>query len=260
MTGLAGKSAVVLGASAEGGSGWAIAEGLAAAGAKVMVASRSLAPLETLAVRIGGFAQTCDASRPEDIERLAHAARDAFGRIDIAINAAGAAAHSSIADIDLETAQAMLDLNYLGHVFFIKHMAAAMNDGGSIVVFSSSSAPQPMQPYFSYACAKAALDCLVRYAAVEYGPRGIRVNSVLPGPIKSDMARVLFDIPGVEDAFARETPLGRIGVPQDYADICVWLAGEHFVTGVNLPVSGGIHLTRTPRADELPPMVRGESA
>jgi NAD(P)-dependent dehydrogenase (short-subunit alcohol dehydrogenase family) len=130
-------------------------------------------------------------------------------------------------------------------------MAANMNDGGSITLITSSSGQQAVLPYFAYACAKAATDCLVRYAALEFGARGIRVNSVLPGPIKTELSKPLFDQPGIEAMYAREVPLGRIGLPSDYADVVLWLSGSAFVTGLNLPVSGGNQLTRAPREDEV---------
>lgn len=251
---LEGKAAVVLGCSASGGTGWAIAEGLAAEGARVMVAARSRGPLEALAAKIGGVACVCDVADPAQVGALAKAAKAAFGAIDIAVNSAGLPVHGSISDIASVDVQAALDVNYIGNIHFIRHMAEVMNDGGSIVLISSSSAAQPVQPYFAYACAKAAMDCLVRYAAIEYGARKIRVNSILPGPIRSDMAKGLWEIPGMEQVFAREVPLGRIGEPSDYADAAVWLAGPAFVTGLNLPVSGGNQLTRAPRHDEMPPM------
>lgn len=255
MTGrLEGKAAVVLGCSASGGTGWAIAETLAAEGARVMVAARSRAPLENLAARTGGIAQVCDVADAGQVAALGQAAREAFGAIDVAVNAAGLPVQGAIADIDDGSLQAALDVNYLGNVHFIRHMAATMNDGGSIALISSSSAAQPVQPYFAYACAKAAMDCLVRYAAIEYGPRGIRVNSILPGPIRSDMASGLWSVPGMEQVFSREVPLGRIGEPRDYADAILWLSGPAFVTGLNLPVSGGNQLTRSPRSEEMPPI------
>jgi NAD(P)-dependent dehydrogenase (short-subunit alcohol dehydrogenase family) len=249
---LENKVAVVLGASAEGGSGWAIAEALAAEGAKVVVASRSFAPLQKLAAKIGGIAVACDGGKEADIASLARATVEAYGPIDIAVNSAGLPMLGLIADAEAETLQQALDVNYLGHVYFVKYMAAAMRDGGSITLISSNSTLQPQMPHFAYACAKAAMDCLVRYAALEYGPRGIRVNSLQPGPIKSDMAKHLFALPGVEEIFSRNVPLRRIGLPQDYADTVVFLSGPTYITGVNLPVSGGNHLTGMPRPDELP--------
>lgn len=249
---LTNKRAVVLGCSASGGSGWVIAAALADAGAKVLVSARRLEPLKKLAEKIGGLAQTCDAADPAQIAALARTAVDAWGGVDIAVNCAGLPVMGLISDSDPAALQQSLDINYLANVHFIRHMAAVMEEGASIILISSSSASQPMLPHFAYACAKAATDCLVKYAALEYGGRGIRVNSILPGPIKTDLSRDLFSIPGVEDALAREVPLGRVGEPADFANAVLWLAGPAYVTGLNLPVSGGNQLTRSPRMDELP--------
>jgi 3-oxoacyl-[acyl-carrier protein] reductase len=248
---LEGKVAVVLGASAAGGTGWAIAEKLAGEGAKVAVGARSPGPLSELADRIGGVAQICDAGRGDQVARLAAAAVAAFGPIDIAVNAAGCPARSMIADADEDVLRDTLQVDYIGNVHFIRHMAAAMNDGGSIVVITSYSAARPTLPYFPYACAKAAADCLVRYAAVEYGARGIRVNSIQPGLIRSDMAAGIFEIPGAEELLNREIPLGRVGEPADFADAVLWLAQSPYITGANLPINGGRQLTRSTRPDEF---------
>lgn len=249
---LENKTAVVLGASAEGGTGWGIAEGLAAAGARVVVASRTFSDLERLAKKIGGLPFKCDAASASDIAKLGDFAVEKYGKIDIAVNSAGLPMLGMIAEADPTNLQRALDVNYLGMVHFVKEMTARMNDGGSVVLISSYSAVQPIFPHFAYACAKAATDCLVRYAAVEYGPRGIRVNSLQPGPIKSALSKDLYAIPGVEEVFAREVPLGRIGLPADYADTVIWLSGPAYVTGLNIPVNGGNQLTRMPRMDELP--------
>lgn len=245
------KVAVVLGASAEGGTGWAIAESLAAEGAKVVVASRSRTELDRLAAQIGGVAVTCDAGSQTDIEALAKAAVDAYGKIDIAVNSAALPVLSMIADITPEQLQRGAEVNYFAHVWFVKYMSEVMNNGGAITLISSNSTTQPQAPHFAYACAKAATDCLVGYAALELGARGIRVNSLLPGPIKSAMASGLFGIPGVEELYASHVPLGRIGLPQDYADTVVFLSGPTYITGVNLPVSGGNHLTGMPTLEEV---------
>ncbi|AMK19818.1 SDR family NAD(P)-dependent oxidoreductase [Sphingobium herbicidovorans] len=245
------KVAVVLGASAEGGTGWAIAEALAEAGAKVVVAARSMGDLQRLADKIGGLAVQCDAGSEADIAALARAAADAHGAIDIAVNSAALPVISMIKDVTMEQLQQGVQVNYFAHVHFIRHMTEVMNDGGSITLISSNSTVQPQPPHFAYACAKAATDCLVGYAALEYGHRGIRVNSLLPGPIKSALASGLFSIPGVEELYASHVPLGRIGLPRDYADTVVFLSGPTYITGVNLPVSGGNHLTGMPRMEEI---------
>jgi NAD(P)-dependent dehydrogenase (short-subunit alcohol dehydrogenase family) len=252
QTDLNGKVAVILGASAEAGTGWAIAKALAASGAKIVVGARRLPELEALASTIGATAVRCDASQEEEVAHLARAAIDVHGGVDIAVNAAFTAVGGNIADASRESLAGPIEVNYFGNVYFVKHMAKAIGSDGSIVLISSSSAQNTILPYFPYACSKAALDCLVRYAALEYGPKGIRVNSILPGAIRSEAARELWAIPGMEEAFARDVPLRRIGEPMDFAHAVLWLAGATFVTGLNLPVSGGLHLVRSPFPSELP--------
>lgn len=252
---LDGKVAIVLGASAAAGSGWAIARRFAAEGAKLVVGARSEARLQELARLTGGIAMACDVAREDDVAAFVAKAVQAYGRLDIAVNAAGLPMGGTIAQSPVDDARAAMEVNYFGCLHFIRHSAEAMTDGGSIVLFSSMAAAQPMEFVYAYACAKAATDCLVRYAATEYGPRGIKVNSIQPGPIRSDMAAGLWRVAGMEEAYAREIPLGRIGEPADYADAALWLAGSSFVTGLNLPVSGGNHLTRMPYLSERPDIV-----
>lgn len=251
---LDGKVAIVLGASAPGGSGWAIAERFAAEGAKLVVGARSAGPLEELARKTGGIAQVCDVANEEDVKAFVARAVDAFGGLDVAVNAAGLPMGGTIAHSPVEDARAAMEVNYFGCLHFIRHSADAMTAGGSIILFSSLAAPQPMEFVYSYGCAKAATDCLVRYAAIEYGPKGIKVNSIQPGPIRSDMASALWAVDGMEDVYKREIPLRRIGETADYADAALWLAGPSFVNGLNLPVSGGNHLTRMPYLTERPDM------
>lgn len=248
---LTGKNAVVLGASAKHGTGFAIARALRNAGADVTIAARREDKLEALASELDCRWLRCDAGSERDVRKLASfAAKN--GALDIAVNAAGLPVVGSIADLPSEEIERALRVNYVGMVAFVRECAANMNPDGSITLISSYSAEQPILPHFAYACAKAATDCLVKYAALEYGPQGIRVNSIQPGPIKSELAAELFATPGVEDIYAREVPLGRVGVPEDYANAVLWLASGAFVTGLNLPVNGGNQLTRMPRLDELP--------
>ena len=252
MNNLNGKVAVVLGASAEAGTGWAIAEALAEAGAKVVVGARSEAPLKKLATKINGTAVVCDACSEADVKSMVDVAVKTYGKIDIAVNSAGASTLSMIADLTEEQLNGALQLNFHAHVFFVKHVAAAMKNGGSIVLVSSLSTTHPVFPNFAYAAAKSATDCLVRYAALEYGSRNIKVNSILPGPIVSDMAKGFLDNPEVAKVFLKEIPMGRLGYPKDFANACVWLAGDSYITGANIPVCGGNQLTRFPYMDEFP--------
>jgi NAD(P)-dependent dehydrogenase (short-subunit alcohol dehydrogenase family) len=252
MNDLHGKVAVVLGASAEAGSGWAIAEALAEHGAKVVVGARSEAPLRVLADKIGGTAVVCDVGDEQQVEKVARTALEQYGGLDIAVNSAGRSVLKYISDCDDDDLQLTVQTNYYGNVYFVKHMAKAIGRDGSIVIVSSLSTTRPAVPNFTYACAKAATDCMVRYAALEYGPVNIRVNSLLPGPIVSDMTRELMSGPGVVETFQKEVPLGRLGYPRDYADATLWLAGQAYITGAQIPICGGMQLNRFPFVQEFP--------
>lgn len=247
-----GKVAVVLGASASGGIGWATAEAYAARGATVIVAARRLAPLQELAGRIGADAHVCDGAREEDIVAFATAIAQRHGKIDFAVNCAGLPTNGDIASATVENLMPSLEANYVGNVIFTRRMAEIMNDGGAITLISSTAVDRIMPPNFSYACAKSATECLARYAALEYGARGIRVNAVIPGLILTDLTAPMMDVPGAVEAFTREVPMGRCGLPQDISDVIMWLSAPNYITGVALPVSGGNQLTRLPRMDELP--------
>jgi NAD(P)-dependent dehydrogenase (short-subunit alcohol dehydrogenase family) len=243
---LEGKVAVILGASEEGGMGWATAKQLAAEGAKVVVAARRENVLREIADKAGFLPVVCDASKNEDIAALAAAAVRAYGKIDIAVNCAFIAEQNLIEDFDEEMFTNSLNVNFIGQVHFVRHMSAAMKDGGSIILISSQASAQPFYGAFAYGCAKAATDCLVRYAAAELGARGIRVNSILPGPVKTGITTPFLEQPEISELFLREIPLSRMGVPEDYAKTVSFLAKPGFITGVNLPVSGGMHLYRVP--------------
>jgi NAD(P)-dependent dehydrogenase (short-subunit alcohol dehydrogenase family) len=249
---LKGKVAVVLGCSAEGGTGWAVAEALARNGAKLVVGSRTRSALDRLAAKIGGTAVTCDAGDEAQVRALARAAIDTYGRLDIAVNSAGQPVISLIADIEQTQLDMAVRVNLFGNFYFVKHMAEAIGENGSIIIISSISADKPILPHVGYAAAKAGTDCLVRYAALEYGPKNIRVNSILPAAIKSDMAKEAFENPEFEAVNRKEVPLGRIGYPEDFANGVLFLAGPSYMTGVQLQLSGGNQLTRMPYLSEMP--------
>lgn len=249
---LEGKVAIILGASAETGTGWATAQRFAKEGAKVVVGARREDLLQKLAKETGGIAQRCDVAKEEDVQAIVQRALKEYGQIDICVNAAGLPSGGTIANTPDLAITSSMEVNYYGSVYVVRNVAAAMANGGSIVLFSSLAVTHPMEWVYSYACSKAAVDCLVRYAAAEFGPRGIKVNSILPGPIRSEMAAPLYQVSGMEEAYCREIPLGRIGEPADFAEAALWLCGESFVTGLNLQVCGGNQLTRFPTTAERP--------
>jgi NAD(P)-dependent dehydrogenase (short-subunit alcohol dehydrogenase family) len=183
---------------------------------------------------------------------MAQTALDQYGQLDIAVNSAGLPVIGLIADMEQEQLDSAVRVNLFGNFYFVKHMAAAIGENGSIVLVSSMSTTHPVAPHCAYACAKSGSDCLVRYAALEYGPRNIRVNSVLPGAIKSDMAKEAFENPEFEKVYEKGIPLGRVGYPEDFANATLFLAGPSYVTGLNMQVNGGNQLTRMPYLDEMP--------
>lgn len=254
------KVAIVLGASAEAGSGWAVAKRYAAEGAKVVVAARRAEPLQKLAAEIDGAWITCDVAKEDEVKALVDFAMKTYGRIDVACNAAGLPMGGTISNAPMSDVREAMEVDYFGCVYFVRHVAEAMKQGGprksggygSIVLFSSMTTTHMLESVYPYACAKAAADCLVVYAAAEYGPFGIKVNSILPGPIRSEMSTPLWQVPGMEEAWSKDVPLGRLGLPEDFADAALWLAGPSFVTGLNLQVSGGNQVFRFPRLSERP--------
>lgn len=244
------KRAVVLGASMPGGTGWVTAEALAGRGFSTVVGARRIEPATELAGAIGGRAIRCDATVEADIAAMARAAAD-DAPIEVAVLAAGEGVMGNIDDIGDDAFEQALKLNYVAAVHFIRHMARFMDKGGSIVLMSSIAAARPWPGYFAYGCAKAALETLVRYAAIEYAPKGIRINAVSPGPIAA--------VPGarpmpqaVSDLIDSTMPLGRRVTPAEVAGAVVWLStGATATTGEIVHLDGGMHLGRPPYPAEI---------
>jgi 3-oxoacyl-[acyl-carrier protein] reductase len=247
------KTAVIIGASAEGGSGWVIAEKLAEAGARVIVSARSRTAIEKLAKQIGGVAVACNVSEESEVIALVESAERELGHVDIAIHAAGKPFDGHfIYNTNSAALHDALEVNYCGVFYVIKHIARIMPSGGSIVVLTSSSATQVSLGIAPYACAKGAANTLVKYAALEYAPRGIRVNAIQPGLIDSPMTQWITRNPPLMEVFAREIPLGRSIQPEEIAAAALFFAHpDAYVTGAILPVDGGMHLRRTPVPEEL---------
>ena len=244
-----GKVAVVLGASAENGIGWACAKRLAAEGAKVVVGARSYDRLKALTDPAGMVAVRCDATKKPDIVALANTALGEFGRVDIAVNSAGFGELAMIADVTEDMLLRSLNINFIAMVNFVQILAKAMglrteDDTGSIVLVSTMSVDHPMPGVFSYAAAKGATDTLVRYAALEYGPQRIKINSINPGLVITDLAKSTLgsDLEAVEALSVKSVPLRRLASPADCADAMYWLASSGFVTGTHVKVSGGNQL------------------
>lgn len=246
------KTVVILGASAEGGTGWRTAELFAHEGADVVVAARTLAGIQALARKIGGRAVLCDAANEDQIHALAEIAASKTGQIDIAVNAAGLPVPGTIETLDVATLQRSVEVNYFGQLFFVRQMAAKMRAGGSVSCILSLASTHPQIGVDGYAFAKSAALAMVRYAGLEYASRGIRINAINPGLIDTPMAAPVCQVPAIMKVFLQEIPLKKAVDPADVGRAALWLAEAESVTGACIEIDGGAHLGRWPRLDELP--------
>ncbi len=249
-----GKVAVILGAAGKDNMGQVIARRFAAEGARVIVAGRSEAQLRALAAELGGDQRVCDITRSADVAALAHFAVERFGGLDIAVNCTGWAPMTKLLDVKEEELDKLCALQFKGVYFFLQSMVAQMaaHGGGSIVQMSSASAYALLYNHAAYIATKSAGDALVRCFANEFGAKGVRVNAIAPGLTGSPMTSHEMSLPGLQEAFIKEYPLGRIGTAEDIANAALWLAGnESFLTGQVLQINGGLTLRRNPTPREI---------
>jgi NAD(P)-dependent dehydrogenase (short-subunit alcohol dehydrogenase family) len=254
MNQLAGKVAVILGASGRGNMAQAMARCFAAEGAQVTVAGRREEPLRELAAEIGGEHAPCDITRKAEVEALAERVTKRHGRIHVAVNATGWGLLAKLMDTTEEQLDRISALQFKGQFFFLQafvgRMAAA--GGGSVISISSASVYALLNHHAAYIATKAAGDALVRCFANEFGSKGVRVNSIAPGLTESPMTEKELALPGLRETFLKEYPLGRIGNTGDVAQAALWLAGDGcFMTGQVLQVNGGLTLRRNPLQSEL---------
>lgn len=254
MSRLAGKVAVILGASGQGNMAQAMARCFAAEGAHVVVAGRREEPLVALAAEIGGEHCLCDITRKAEVEALAQRTAERHGRVHVAVNATGWGLLARLLDTTEEQLDRISALQFKGQFFFLQafvgRMAAA--GGGSVISISSASVYALLNHHAAYIATKAAGDALVRCFANEFGARGVRVNSIAPGLTESPMTEKELALPGLRETFLKEYPLGRIGNTEDVAQAALWLAGDGcFMTGQVLQINGGLTLRRNPTQSEL---------
>ena len=249
---LDGKVVVILGASDERSMGAATARRFAKEGAKLVLAARRLDALEPIAAGVKGIAVACDITKEADLERLARTAVEKFGKLDVAINYAGVNMAAPLSDVTREALMQSCEVHLVGTALFFKHMGAKLSDGGAMITTSSLTALTAPPGLAAYAAAKRGVDQMVRIAAIEYGARGIRVNSIAPGFTRSAMTEGYFAIPTLEGAFLREIPLGRLVKVDDIANAALWLASdEAFITGQIIDITGGQSLRRVPTNEEM---------
>ena len=241
---LAGKVAVVTGASK--GIGAAIAKGLAAEGAAVVVNySSGREDADRVVAEINGkaIAVQANVAKKADIERLFAETEKKFGALDVLVNNAGIYESKPFGEITEEVFHRHFDLNVLGLILAtqeaVKHFP---KEGGCIVNTSSVVSTLSPAGNLVYNATKSAVDGITRTLAKELGPRKIRVNSVNPGPIETEGTHAAGLVGEKFDSYAAMTPLGRIGQPDDIAPVVVFLASPDagWITGESLYVTGGL--------------------
>jgi len=250
MTDLSNKVAFVTAGAT--GIGYGCAEALVAAGARVMICARREDTLHDAAARLGANAAwvACDVTDDKSVDDAVAATLTRFGRLDLAVNSAGTGTAAPILKATTAEWERVLATNLTGAFRCVRAEANAMlGSGGGSIVNVSSIAGALTHPWMSaYCVSKAGLDMLTRCAADELGEHGIRVNSVLPGIVKTPMAAALSNVPVSRDEYLSLMPISRIGEPEDVGRLVAFLLSDEasWITGQLIAVDGGHTLRKGP--------------
>jgi NAD(P)-dependent dehydrogenase (short-subunit alcohol dehydrogenase family) len=240
---LLGKTALVTGGAR--GLGEAISRRLASAGARVALVGRDKDRLAALAAELPHEPLVIPADLTEPDAPLAALATaiDEFGQLDVLVNNAGLSLGGPSHLLTAADVDRVFALNVRAGLLLAAHAAPhiAESGGGSIVFISSALSNRGTPGAHLYAATKGALDAASRALAAEWGPSGVRVNTVRPGVTRTDMVATLVADPAVQAAYLKRVPLRRVGTPEDVAETVFWLsspAGE-YLTGLRIDVDGG---------------------
>jgi NAD(P)-dependent dehydrogenase (short-subunit alcohol dehydrogenase family) len=241
------------------GIGKGVAAGLAAAGASVMIVGRNADRLTTAiqeieAVRADGGEvryEPADVTNEDEVTRAVEAATAWHGRLHGAVHCAGGSLTiGPITQMDSDAWRRTVDLNINGTMYVLKHCAREMvrGGGGSFVGISSIASSNTHRWFGAYGVTKAGLDHLMMLAADELGPSWVRVNSIRPGLIRTDMVAPITDSPELSEDYRACTPLPRVGEAEDIANMAMFLLSDAagWVTGQVINVDGGHLLRRGP--------------
>jgi glucose 1-dehydrogenase len=236
---LSGKRAVVTGAAR--GIGLAIAERFVAEGASVMLADIDQAAVASAAERLDQQAVATDVAKAADIAALFQAVEQRWGGLDILVNNAGVTHAAELDELSEHDFDRVLAINVKSAFLATQLAARLMSGGGSIINMSSVNAVLAIPNQIAYAVSKGALKQLTNVTAIALAPKDIRVNAIGPGTILTDMGRAIMTDEAMRQRILSRTPLGRIGSPEEIAELAVFLASDRasYVTGQTIYADGG---------------------
>jgi len=252
------QTALVTGSSS--GIGEAIAKAMAAAGANVVVNYASKEDSANVIVqdikKAGGsaIAVKADVSSENQVLAMFKTMFDTYGTVDILVNNSGIQRDSHIKDMTLQQWQRVLDVNLTGGFLCAREAAKEFlgrgivpersRAAGKIIFISSVHEVIPWTGHANYAASKGGIMLLMKSLAQELGPRGIRVNSIGPGAIKTDINKKAWETPAAEASLLKLIPYNRVGVTEDIARVAVWLASDEadYITGTTIYADGGMLL------------------
>ncbi|RQO68927.1 short-chain dehydrogenase [Pedobacter sp. KBW01] len=239
MKNLIDKVAVITGGNS--GIGYAAAKKLKEKGANVIITGRRKEAVEKAARELKVTGLIADQSRLTDIENFAAQVKAQFGKVDILLVNAGITKFSTIELIAESQFDEMMDVNFKGAYFTLSRFIPLLNDGASVIMLSSTSATISPPSASVYAASKAALNAVVKIAALELASRKIRVNAVSPGPIATEIMNKIGLNETLENQLVQSVPVGRMGTADEVANMIHYLASKDasFLTGANFLVDGG---------------------
>jgi 3-oxoacyl-[acyl-carrier protein] reductase len=233
------KDRVAIVAASSKGLGKAVALGLAAEGVKLALCARGEEELQRTASEIPDevLAEAVDVTVEGQVTKFVQAVQQKFGRIDICVTNAGGPPAKKFDDTSLEDWRSAVDLNFMSTVYFARAVLPQMKEQrwGRLIAISSVAVLQPVDGLILSNAARSAVRGLVKSLSNEYAPHNVLVNNVCPGYTATERLKKLNAHPEAQ------IPLGRVGTPEEFANLVVFLASERasYITGVSIPVDGG---------------------